>query len=410
MSRCILLVAMLTAAIQAQNNECNAKFSKQQCIRNNKTPQCQYGHELCCSWCTSTDTLDNLCFGQKSAKKLNTSNWSCDKTSQTETNKFQLDTKLEITSPAILSSSSRTVMAWTVPNNGAAAQLRNTSWANIFDGVQAGGCGIEFYPDGSGMYVNVTKWNGCLDLHKAVREKGGKFNAWIGAPPAQAIINPTNVLRDALALAKSLDLDGFSIDDETDCSPRSTLERFENWMTFINIFSNGLHAKGLTLSAAVQAMFGIQDVPYKPLCTPPQNPSCSQACNQAPYAYPNEPKVIELMNNSTIDRFLEMDTYYFGTARFLGALDWYTENVALNKLGVAVMNRKDISAEGLVARFHAIEKSKADWINVFLLPANDEWLPYLKRWKTSCVGCGVNTVLGCYDLSVDCGNAMYSEL
>jgi len=102
MSRCILLVAMLTTAIQAQNNECNAKYSKQQCIRNNKTPQCQYGHELCCSWCTSTDTLDNLCFGQKSAKKLNTSNWSCDKTSQTETTKSQLDTKLEITSPRAL--------------------------------------------------------------------------------------------------------------------------------------------------------------------------------------------------------------------------------------------------------------------------------------------------------------------
>ena len=143
-------------------------------------------------------------------------------------------------------------------------------------------------------------------------------------------------------------------------------------------------------------MFGIQDVPYKPLCTPPQNPSCSQACNQAPHAYPNEPKVIELMNNSTIDRFLEMDTYYFGTARFLGALDWYTENVALNKLGVAVMNRKDISAEGLVARFHAIERSGVIELDMFIAPISSSFLEYLWKFKTACDGCTNSGVLSCW--------------
>ena len=49
------------------------------------------------------------------------------------------------------------------------------------------------------------------------------------------------------------------------------------------------------------------------------------------------------MSNSSLDRWLEMDTYYFSTSRFLDALDWYANNVAKRSLGVAVMNRKDIS-------------------------------------------------------------------
>ena len=49
-------------------------------------------------------------------------------------------------------------------------------------------------------------------------------------------------------------------------------------------------------------MFGIQDVEYKPTCSPQDDPSCSQACNKAPYTYKNEPKVAALMSHSKIDR------------------------------------------------------------------------------------------------------------
>lgn len=307
----------------------------------------------------------------------------------------------------------RTVMAWATSTRAveAASQLLNGSWAGIFDGVQAS-CGFAFTKDGSRLVVNKTVWDACAPLHAACRKTGAKFNVWIGAPPN--LDNPEAVAKSAVALAEQYDVDGYSIDDESDCAPRSTLVRFAAWMDFINAFAKGLNTSSsssgapaaagrqLTLSAAVQAMFGVQDVHYKPLCQPPDNPSCSQACNMAPYTYAPEPRVAEMMSNSSIDRWLEMDTYYFGTDRFLGALDWYASNVALGKLGVAVMNRDDISPEGYLSRFHAIDRSGANWLNVFLLPAANAWRPFLRRWKTRCAGCGANTLLGCYDLGLTC--------
>jgi len=253
------------------------------------------------------------------------------------------------------------------------------------------------------LEVNMTNFAACADLQAAVKATKGRFHVWINGVPPAAIANPGPAVASAVALALQLGVDGFSIDDEYDCAPRSTLKNFTSWVGFIDELATGLHTEKLELSAAVQAMFGIQDVEYKPTCSPQDDPSCSQACNKAPYTYKNEPKVAALMSHSKIDRWLEMDTYYFGTGRFLNSLDWYAENVALDKLGVAVMNRNDISQDGYLARFHAIERSGADWLNLFILPAAEVWLPYLRRWKTGCAGCGAQPVLGCYDLSVKCG-------
>jgi len=298
----------------------------------------------------------------------------------------------------------RTVMAWANGSPAAVAQLQNKSWQGIFDGVQAG-CGFAFaVKDGRAevQLANATQLAECSSLHEAVRGGNGKFHAWLGNVPQEAIADPAPVLASALALAKEHDLQGFSIDDEYDCAPRSTLDHFTPWVGFIDTFADGLHAEGLELSAAVQAMFGIQDVPYAPLCSPPEQANCSQACHLGPSAYPLEPRVPELMRESKIDRWLEMDTYYFTTGRFFGTLDWYAGAVGTSKLGVSMENRPDISDDGYVARFHAIDASGADWINIFMLPANEKFLPYLRRWKSNCSSCPNQASLSCYDLSVDC--------
>ena len=50
-----------------------------------------------------------------------------------------------------------------------------------------------------------------------------------------------------------------------------------------------------------------------------------------------------------------MDTYYFGLGRFLGALDWYVTNVGdLDRLGVAMMNRGDLTGEVTWVRAHVV--------------------------------------------------------
>ena len=77
-----------------------------------------------------------------------------------------------------------------------------------------------------------------------------------------------------------------------------------------------------------------------------------------------DPRVGQMLSKSKISRWIEMDDYYFSTSRFLDALDWHAENIALDKLGVGMMNRIEGSPGGAIspdqwaARFHAIRASK----------------------------------------------------
>ena len=310
-------------------------------------------------------------------------------------------TSADLAAPHTGPGTRRTVMAWATGSPAAAAQLRNESWAGVIDGVQAY-CGLGFGADGRSIELDPKAFAGCAELIAAAKATGARIFICLGAIPRTAIENPAAAVASAVRIAEAHGLDGFSIDDETDCAPRSTLSNFTSWAGFVDAFADGLHAHGLELSAAVQAMFGIEDVPYAPKCQPVSDPGCSQSCVRAPWEYKAEPRVTALMAGSKIDRWLVMDTYYFGTGRFLNALDWYTGAVGVTKLGVAVMNRADITDDGYLARFHAIERSGADWINIFALPAADQWLPFLRRWKTRCQGCGVQSVLGCYELSIPC--------
>eukprot|EP01063_Lacrimia_lanifica_P025143 TRINITY_DN32918_c0_g1_i1.p1 TRINITY_DN32918_c0_g1~~TRINITY_DN32918_c0_g1_i1.p1 ORF type:complete len:323 (+),score=107.96 TRINITY_DN32918_c0_g1_i1:42-1010(+) len=299
----------------------------------------------------------------------------------------------------------RTVMAWGSGDPAVVAQLRNESWRGVFDGVQAL-CGVGTSVEG--ITVNATLWAGCAELRQVLKEQGAELHVWVGGIPQEVIENPARreaFKRSAVAQAKALGIDGYSLDDESDCAPRSTLQNFTQWMGFVNELTDDLHEHGVQVSAAVQAMFGIQDVPYKPLCFPAEQSDCSQACSKAPYAYAPLQAVTDMMRSSSLDRWLEMDTYYFTTARFLDALDYYTGVFApdrLGHLGVTVENRPDVTEEGVIARFHAIEKSEVDWINVFNLPAQDKWLPWLRRWKTRCAQCPNRGVLSCYDPAVPC--------
>jgi hypothetical protein len=302
----------------------------------------------------------------------------------------------------------RKVMAWATGSNPLAAkQLRNSTWSGVFDGVQAF-CGASFRSDGLGIEIDDASWENCKDLYQAVKDAGAEFHLVLGNVPDVVVSNPQPAIDSAIKLAKDLGLDGWSLDDEYDCAPRSTVDRFRDWIHFVDLLSDGLHSHGLVLSAAVQAMFGIQDIPYRPNCGPNKTAAdCSQACDRLPSQYPLQPAVTELMSNSKIDQWLVMDTYYFTTARFLDALDWYTENVSNDQLGMAMMNRDDITEDGLLARFYAIhKKSEMNWINIFLLPADDMFLYYLKRWKSYCNGCGVQSSLGCFDLTVPCNGSL----
>lgn len=97
-----------------------------------------------------------------------------------------------------------------------------------------------------------------------------------------------------------------------------------------------------------------------------------------------------------------MDTYYFTLSRYLDALDWYRKYIPIKKLGIGLENRNDIEIpDGYVSRFHALWDANVDLISVFILPISDNFLMYLRRWKTYCQNCP-QTVLSCFEPSVSC--------
>ena len=110
-------------------------------------------------------------------------------------------------------------------------------------------------------------------------------------------------------------------------------------------------------------------------------------CAVAPWKYKTDPTVQKLMSDMKVDRFLEMDTYYFGLSRYFDALDWYVGNVPQDKLGVAVANlgvnpSLKNKPDEYLSRMHALHKSEANWFNFFDMPIDEEWLEHAKRWKT----------------------------
>ena len=109
-----------------------------------------------------------------------------------------------------------------------------------------------------------------------------------------------------------------------------------------------------------------------------------------------------MLSKSKISRWIEMDDYYFSTARFLDALDWHVENIALDKLGVGMMNRVNIDADGWASRFHAIRASKVTQLDIFVMPIADEFLTWLWRWKTGYKHCPNGGVLSASEPSADC--------
>lgn len=277
-------------------------------------------------------------------------------------------------------------------------QLNNATWNSIIDGIQAW-CGCSFTE--TGLKLDQTAWDGCTPLFQAAKSSNTKFQLIIsGSIPHNAPVD--KFVMDALALhhhlRKSSNLVGFSLDDERDCAPRATTRDFVAWTTWQSLFAQGLRPHGLAVTSAIQAAFGIG--------TAPEN----RPCDQSPSNYTFDPQVVQALQTATLQRWLIMDTYYFSTGRFMGALDWHVTYVPLDILGIGLMNRpNDLSEDDLVARFHAMDVSGVNWINIFMLPIAEEFLPFLQRWKTFCSSCGKQTVLGCYDMTISCDQGIVTS-
>jgi hypothetical protein len=272
-------------------------------------------------------------------------------------------------------------------------QLYNATWSPLVDGIQAW-CGCSFSDDG--LTLDDAAWAGCVPLLRAAKETNTKFQLVIvGSIPDARLEDVDFFVMDALAMHHHLHVDGFSIDDERDCAPRATTDDFLQWTRWQSKFAQGLANHHVPVTSAIQSVFAINDTPG------------NQPCAKKPAEYDLDPNVVDILQTASLQKWLVMDTYYFSTARFMGALDWHVAYVPRETLGIGMMNRSDLSESDLVARFHAIDKSGVDWINIFMMPIADEFLPFLQRWKTFCAGCGKQTILGCYDMTEKCDEGLW---
>ena len=273
-------------------------------------------------------------------------------------------------------------------------QLVNTSsWGGLLDVVQLQGCGWNITDDV--MEINETVWQGhaCQTILKTLNGKGIDIHMWVGGVSNSIVASPRKFTDSVVNLLKKQTfVKGIHFDDETECAPRATMQNFTSWLNFMNSFSEDMHQENIQVSAAVQALFGIENVPYVH----------NYPCLQPPWKYKTNKTLVNLIQQMKVDRFLEMDTYYFTLARYLNVLDWYIDNVPLDKLGVAVANRAVnplANEDEYLARVYALEKSRATWWNFFDLPIDKNWLEWAWRWKTRCAGC---PNMSCYELDVSC--------
>lgn len=227
------------------------------------------------------------------------------------------------------------------------------------------------------------------------------------ADPKKFIDSVTHLINSGKGTYRNLA--GIHFDEETECAPRATLKNFTRWLQVMDDLSDAVHYAGgfAEITVAVQAIFGIEDAPYVK----------NRPCLQAPWRYRTDPKLLELLRASKIDRWIEMDTYYFSLARYLDALGWYRDALPCNSnglctLGVAVANadvNKLASPDEYLARAHAWHgakqdafgrvQSELDWLNVFMMPVDDAWRDHLWRWKTFCEGCEDKA---CFEMEVPC--------
>ena len=112
-----------------------------------------------------------------------------------------------------------------------------------------------------------------------------------------------------------------------------------------------------------------------------------------------------------------MDTYYYGTGRVIDALDFYLDSVQPpSKLGVGMsVWQATPDQDGFIARcaqpvgagppaaeppprrrFHALRRSGVTEVDMFAMPLNSSWIPWLRKWKTDARGCPNSGVLSAW--------------
>lgn len=128
------------------------------------------------------------------------------------------------------------------------------------------------------------------------------------------------------------------------------------------------------------------------------------------------PALEMLLANSSIDRWVSMDTYFPEGGRFEGQVDWWVNTVGSQHFTPAVTggyNWEDPplpawqKPEGFVSRMRSVWDRNVTQLAFWMGMVREEWLPWLYRWKTHCAHCpnakAGGRVMACFELQANCG-------
>lgn len=116
---------------------------------------------------------------------------------------------------------------WRVPRKAKIQQLYD--YPDLFDGIEVFCGGCSFAANGL-QPRNETKAKDCSMLIQAAKETNTKVQLVItGRAPDSEDVGP--FVQQGFELSSYFGgVDGFSLDDETDCAPRAKTDEFEKWV------------------------------------------------------------------------------------------------------------------------------------------------------------------------------------
>jgi len=294
----------------------------------------------------------------------------------------------------------RRVVAWFGPDHSPDDQTavieQLESNRDVFDAIYAGGCGLRvdsstptaprlILPDES-LYEKR-----CGKLSRAVQAAGLEMQMWIYPSDSAKIFDATRhnsvdvseLVASSTELCKKYGWAGINYDDERDGCPRRNTIEFDNWLTAVDSWAQGMHQHGLKLTVDIQYV----------TCTIARNNTNRLAGYDALSAKYARTKV---------DEWLEMDTYYGNLDFFYDNLDYYLRYFPSSTLGIGMLpNANPQDLDHNIARFHALHRANTSIIAIFRVPVKDDvFLRLLRKWKTRCKHCPDEGVLTCWESGV----------
>jgi len=144
---------------------------------------------------------------------------------------------------------------------------------------------------------------------------------------------------------------GFNIDFEPEGGEDPTYNDAVNYANFLDKFARALHAEGFILTVDIAQWSNLwQD---------------------------------ELLSQTSVDRFITMQTYTLNLDDFKYIVKYRLANYGVSKFGVGLDTWVGFSGEDIKARLDFVRECGIDTVAIWATPVPSDWVPYVKEFVNS---------------------------